>query len=481
MPRWVSRATTETDNSGQGQTRVSETLQECADLISARIPTTRLRFMGFVIFLLVTATLFLRPSEIVPDLQGFRIYEVLMVGAIIALRREIFDQFRLVRLQTQPVTICAILMAGAIAMSHLQHGFLWGIQWSLDIYYKTLLYFMMLVGSVTSWARFRVFLLTVCLCGTLMVGLCVIDYVGIVDFQFVTHITDRDSETSISNEQQLIWRMRGTGIFEDPNDLCQVITACGVICVYGLTRKKSGTRRYLWLAPIALLALALMYTHSRGGMLSTLAAGMVLAVFKYGKRAAIGGGLLAIPAIIVLGGRQTEIDLEDGTGQDRIQLWSDGLSCLKSSDFFFGIGMGEFADMAGLVAHNSFVHAYTELGVVGGTMFFGMFFFNFLGLYRYRWVKDEIQDQDLQSFYPFQFALLVGWTVGLLSLSRCYVVPTYLALALPTAFLNLASVRLVPQRVFFLWDRLHVAKLTVSSAGCLFGIFVFVKVFARWG
>lgn len=437
--------------------------------------------MGFPLFLLVTATLFLRPSEIVPDLQGFRIYEVLMVGAIIALRREILEQFRLDRIQSQPATICATLMVVAIAMSHLQHGYLWGVQWSLDIYYKTLLYFLMLVGSVTSWARFRLFLLTVCLCGTLMVGLCVIDYVGIVDLEFVTHITDRDSETTIANEQKLIWRMRGTGIFEDPNDLCQVITTCGVICAYGLTRKASGTRRYFWLAPMALLAAGLLYTHSRGGMLSTLAAIMVLMTYRYGTRVAVAGGVLAIPAIIILGGRQTEIDLEDGTGQDRIQLWSDGLSCLKSSDFFFGIGMGEFADMAGLVAHNSFVHAYTELGVIGGTLFFGMFFFNFLGLYRYRWVEHEIRDPDLRTFYPFQVALLVGWTVGLLSLSRCYVVPTYLALALPSAFLNLARVRLDPPRVFLLWDRLHLAKLTVSSAACLVGIFVFVKVFARWG
>lgn len=437
--------------------------------------------MGFPLFLLVTATLFLRPSEIVPDLQGFRIYEVLMVAAIIALRREIFEQFRLDRLQSQPVTICATLLVAGIAMSHLQHGYLWGVQWSLDIYYKTLLYFLMLVGSVTSWQRFRWFLLTVCLCGTLMVGLCVIDYAGIVDLEFVTHITDRDSETTIANEQKLIWRMRGTGIFEDPNDLCQVITACGVICAYGLFRKASGTRRFVWLAPMALLALALVYTHSRGGMLSTLAAIMTLMTFKYGTRVAVAGGVLAIPAVIILGGRQTEIDLEDGTGQDRIQLWSDGLSCLKSPDFFFGIGMGEFADMAGLVAHNSFVHAYTELGVIGGTLFFGMFFFNFLGLYRYRWVEHEIRDPDLRSFYPFQVALLVGWTVGLLSLSRCYVVPTYLALALPTAFLNLARVRLDPPRVFLLWDRLHLAKLTVSSAACLIGIFAFVKVFARWG
>ena len=33
------------------------------------------------------------------------------------------------------------------------------------------------------------------------------------------------------------------------------------------------------------------------------------------------------------------------------------------------------ADLAGLVAHNSFVHAYVELGFLGGTFFFGCFLF----------------------------------------------------------------------------------------------------------
>jgi hypothetical protein len=437
--------------------------------------------MAFLFFILVTATLFLRPSEIVPDLQGFRIYEFLMVGAIVGLRREIFEQCRLDRLRTQPMTICAVGLLAAIAMSHLQHGFLYGARWGMEIYYKTLLYFLMLVGTVTTWSRFQTLLLSVCFCGTVMVGLCVIDYVGIVDLEFVTHITDRDDETTITNEEKLIWRMRGTGIFEDPNDLCQVITLCGVICYYFFNRRESGQRRYLWIVPMLLLATALFYTHSRGGLLATVAAGMTTLVFQYGTRVAVPAAFAGVPALLVLGGRQSSIDLEDGTGQDRIQLWSDGLSCLKSSDFLFGIGMGEYADMAGLVAHNSFVHAYTELGVFGGTLFFGMFFFAFLGLYRFRWVAGELQNQELTRFHPYMCAILVGWTVGLLSLSRCYVVPTYLVLALSAAFLNLSSQSLVPQKLFSIWDRLHVAKLTVSSAGCLLGLFAFVKLFARWG
>src|SRR5262249_42906939 len=161
-----------------------------------------------------------------------------------------------------------------------------------------------------------------------------------------------------------------------------------VLCVYFAIHHAPGWRKVVWIPPLAVLGTALICTHSRGGLLSLVAATLVLLTFRYGTKIAVGALLVGIPGLLVLGTRQTSIDLEEGTAQDRIQLWSDGLDCLKSADLFFGIGMGEYADMAGLVAHNSFVHAYTELGILGGSLFFGMFYFAFLGLWRFRHVKN---------------------------------------------------------------------------------------------
>ncbi len=129
--------------------------------------------MGFVFFLLVTATLFLRPSEIVPDLQGFRIYEVLMIGSLVLLRREIFEAMRPEAIRAQPITLCVLLMAVAIAVSHLQHVYLYGAKWGLEIYYKTALYYLMLVGCVTTPSRLRMFLFTVCVCAERRWSACV--------------------------------------------------------------------------------------------------------------------------------------------------------------------------------------------------------------------------------------------------------------------------------------------------------------------
>jgi O-antigen ligase len=437
--------------------------------------------MGFVFFLLVTATLFLRPSEIVPDLQGFRIYEVLMIGSLILLRKEIFEALRPSAIRAQPITLCVVLMAAAIAVSHLQHVYLYGAKWGLEIYYKTALYYLMLVGCVTTPSRLLALLFTVCLCGTAMVGLCVIDYFGIVDFEFVTHITDREGSVSETNEEVMVWRMRGTGIFEDPNDICLVITSCTVLCAYFALNHCPGWWKVLWLAPLGVLMTGMLCTHSRGGLLSLVAAMLVLMTFRYGSRIAIAAVLVGVPGMLVMGTRQTSIDLEEGTAQDRIQLWSDGLDALKSADFFFGIGMGEYGDMAGLVAHNSFVHAYTELGIVGGTLFFGMFYFAFLELYRFRYVSREVPARTLRRFHPFLFAMLTGWTMGLMSLSRCYVVPTYLVIGLVAAFQNQAGAVLVPPRVFAFLDTRHIVRWAGASVCCLAGFFVFVKLFARWG
>ena len=48
----------------------------------------------------------------------------------------------------------------------------------------------------------------------------------------------------------------------------------------------------------------------------------------------------------------------------------------------FGIGVGKYEDEVGLVAHNSFVHAYTELGIFGGALFLGAFVYPLGTLHR---------------------------------------------------------------------------------------------------
>src|SRR4051794_30680512 len=147
---------------------------------------------------------------------------------------------------------------------------------------------------------------------------------------------------------------------------------------------RSKASRFLWLAPAALFAYALSITYSRGGFLAFLASMMAFLGTRFGLKRTFPMAVVLLPVIfIAFAGRQTNISTTEGTGQDRIHLWAEGLRLFQRSPVF-GIGKGQYAEEVGLVAHNSFLHCYVELGFFGGTLFFGAFFCAFWALWRLR-------------------------------------------------------------------------------------------------
>jgi hypothetical protein len=146
----------------------------------------------------------------------------------------------------------------------------------------------------------------------------------------------------------------------------------------------------------------------------------------------------------------------------------------------FGIGEGKYPDVAGLVAHNSYVHSFVELGFFGGTLFFGCFFlpaYTFFLMKRYRF---RIEHPELRRMFPYIAAILAEWCMGMCSLSRCYVAPTYMVAGIAAAFINLVGFyRSHPRPLLRLSPKTMAPWLTCSAA-LLTGAYLFVRVFARW-
>ena len=433
---------------------------------------------AFVMFLLVNATLFLRPAELLPAVAGLPIYEVIILSALLSSLPVVQKHFRWKALCWQPITMCVVGMMVAVVSSHLSHLYLYGVRTAAVDFIKILIYFGLLVGVVDTWSRYRCLMKTVAICASIMVALCVIDYVGMVDLKFVQHVADRDGH-SLTGSELRVFRMRGTGIFQDPNDLGVLIVITGVLCSYFLFEKGGGALRWLWLAPIGVLGTGLFYTRSRGALLAAMMAGCTMAVAKFGKKAGIVAGIGGLALLTAVAGRQGNIDISSGTGRERVLLWLEGLEALKSKDLIFGIGQGFYTDLAGLVAHNSFVHAYVELGLFGGTLFFGCFFFSLWTLYRLSRQIPQASQLPTASFLPYIAAMLIGWGTGLMSLSRCYVVPTYLVIGSVAAYANLVSRNLRPPRPIVYWDKKHVGVLIAASALFFVCIYLFVKIVAR--
>ena len=468
------------DSAGRGSARLERSCAPGALRRTGIMRDKSLAKLAFALFLLTTATLFLRPAELFIWLADMPIYEVLILGTLALTFQSVLGHFRQFMLTRQPISLCVLGVFVAIGISHFQYIYVGGVIDSGTLFLKTLIYFGLLVTVVNTPSRLRMFLLTVAICASTMVTLCVLDFHEIYDFEFIEHLDDTEGFDEDEEVLITVRRMRGTGIFQDPNDLTAVICATGILCSYFLTDPSLSRLRLAWLIPMAVLLIGMLDTGSRGGLLACGLAGMTLVAVRYGGKVAIVAAVMAACLIPFAAGRGADISLEEGgTGQERIQLWRDGFQELKSPALLFGTGQGSYADIAGLVAHNSFIHAYVELGLFGGTMFFGCFFFAGMQLYRMGRLSEPVLHFDLIRMRPFICALLAGWVTSIMSLSRCYVVPTYLVLGIVASYLNLVWIYTESGEPLVIWDRGHTVRLGFASATAFSGLYIFTAIMAR--
>ena len=458
--------------------------------------------MAYVLFLLANSTLYIRPAELFPALGNVQFYLVLILAAMFCAIRQIHNQVRIHTLVQQPINLCVLGVTLATATSHLSLGYVGGAARSFEMMAKVCLYYLTLVAVINTPQRLRGFLLNCTLCSIFMIGYSVNDYhqfiedwggradlreLRILDEELppnepkVLRHTPENDEFSASGDVAWYFRLCGLGFFHDPNDMAQLIVMTGILCLYFMTDPKLTGVRYLWVPALGVCGYALFLTHSRGGLLAGGVAMMAYLATRYGGKVAgvIGGmGALAFPVAL---GRQGNIDLSGGTGQQRIQLWADGLNQLKTGRFFFGIGEGMYAEVAGLVAHNSYVHAYVELGFIGGTLFLGCFFIPAYSIYSMMRHQQPIEHAELRRMMPYLAGMMAGWCMSMMSLSRCYMPTTYMICGTMAAFMNLVGFyrhHPVPVQQF---NPQLTQRLVFVSVGLLGAFFVFVRLFARFG
>lgn len=167
----------------------------------------------------------------------------------------------------------------------------------------------------------------------------------------------------------------------------------------------------------------------------------------------------------------------EGTGQERIRIWNEGFVALLGSPVF-GIGMNQYVEEIHIVAHNSYVHSYVELGIIGGMFFFALSYLPARALQAKR--TNEVQNLDPEAIRlrPVIFAILIATIVGMVSSTRTYSLPTYLTFGLCSSYLRILSDRgevLLPRFSMNLLGRLlYLSTLT------MIGFYVYVRLAARY-
>ncbi len=173
-------------------------------------------------------------------------------------------------------------------------------------------------------------------------------------------------------------RVRYIGELHDPNEVSLTLAAAGIAILIGFAiRKKGAGSKLLVVLGVALLLATVWMTKSRGGLVAAMLVPAVWIIRRYGIGALIPALMLAVP-VLMLGGR-SDASAGESTAL-RYEAWAEGLNMFKHSPVY-GIGARLFTDHHYLTAHNSYVLALAELGIVGMILFVAIIYLSIKTLY----------------------------------------------------------------------------------------------------
>ncbi len=440
--------------------------------------------MDFLLFLLVNATLFIRPAEIIPDLSTLPIYNVLILSNLVVALPKVMGRVSLQALKTEPITACVIGLLASIFLSHASHINFYNARSASVDFLKVVIYYILLIAVLDMPARLKQFLAALVIYIVILTVLAMLHYYGIVNIPSLEAGIGMDIDPA-TGELYKVERLCSTGIFQDPNDLSLILVVGAATCIFLAGASPGALPRPYWLAPIGLFVYALTLTYSRGGFLALLVGMLSLFYARFGLRKA---ALLVVPALpvmfVLFGARQTSISAGEESAQERLQIWVAGFTMLREAPLF-GVGQGVYPERAGLVAHNSFIHAYGELGLLGGSLFLGAFAYAARTLLALGRRPELIVNPDLRRMRPVLLSMIAAYAFGMLTLSRNYIVPTYMLLGIVTAYLGLVardSPGLAgPGRPIAWVGRRLLVRSALLTVAFLIAANAFIRMFVRWG
>jgi O-antigen ligase len=432
--------------------------------------------MAYALFILVNFLLFVRPTDYIPNPAVQNLYVYAILACLVVAAPQFLQQFSGPALASRPVSICVLGLLAAVFLSHLSHLNVDAAFNSTTEFAKKVIYYFLLTALVTSASRLRRFLFWLACFFTIISALTVLEYKEILILEtFRASVKDGAGFDPNTNQELEVNRLRASGAFSDPNDFALVLVVGVPLALYFLTDPRLRSFRLVWLLPLVLFLYALSLTYSRGGFLALTVGLAVLLGARLGAARAVAMAAVLLPVLLVFfSGRQTDISTTVNTGQARVDIWAHGLVLFQQAPLF-GIGENYYGDNAGQVAHNSFLHCFTELGFFGGTLFLGAFILALATMRRFGSERCHILDPDMRRLRPFLFAAIAAYATGLMALSNSYIESTYAVLGLSTAFAQVTPVYPAPPVLRF--DFRLVQRLALWGLGFLLVMYAFARVF----
>jgi len=414
----------------------------------------------YLLLLLYVTVIYVRPSEIIPALVNVPIVDVLTACAIPLTALSLMMRPR--RITLLPTDLCVLGFWVAIVLSNIAWGWFGGAWWGFLEFMPVVFCYALVRVTLSTRRQFRGFVYLLVLLNLFQAVNGIVQYhtgVGLGGFSTVGED-----------------RIRGTGIFNDPNDLGMTLVMTTPFLLGGLFAADAKARhRLVWLLILVPIVVAMFYTNSRG---TVIGMGAVLIAFGYRRFHSLPGtlvGATAVLALLMFGpSRTSAMDGSDNSSQSRVEAWGEGLGLLKANPLF-GVGFGRFLDFHYKVAHNSIVHTFSELGLFGAFFLVGAYY----GFFRATGLLARSDPADLEALHWSKMLSVsaIGAVACGFFLSRQYVVVPYILLAMGLS----GATMVVPDgRRFWSNTPFQVLAVGVLTAISVVVIWISVRTLGAW-
>ncbi len=300
----------------------------------------------YFLFLAYVVVLYLRPQEYVPALMETPLVPVLLMSAFgtwaIAQPKNFeASQQRLVLALTFLIFVSDLLPDGlGVAIA------------SVMDFLPTVLMFYIVATSIDSVHRFR------------LLALVITTVIGVIAVHGIQQAASDDG-IGWTGAAMIEGRITYVGFFNDPNDLSMAFLMALPLTIWLAVTEKLRIVRWAAWGVVALTLLATYLCNSRGSILGVLAMAAMYAIRRYGwSRSLVVMPLVVLPLLLAAPSRVSEMSADEESAAGRIDAWYEGFEMLREHPLL-GVGKGLFVDHNYLTAHNSFVLAIAELGIVG--------------------------------------------------------------------------------------------------------------------
>jgi putative inorganic carbon (HCO3(-)) transporter len=321
--------------------------------------------MGFVFTIIYVVLTIISPEQFGPN---WATYHALAYLAAVTALFSLPNIFARSSLKSAIQTYLLLAFIVAIGLSQIANHWMGGALKAWLTFLPSAAIYFFIVANVTTARRLKIVVLASVVSVFVLVGEGLYGYYGggFLNDVFVMKFN------YYSNEQlvEQIPRLRGVGFLHDPNDFAQMLLIALPLSFIAWRQGRAILNSVYVLVPTGVLLWATYLTHSRGALIGLAVLGLVAARRKLGTTASLALGVFLVIAMLTIdftGGRA----LSAGEGGDRLEAWATGLELFKSAPVL-GVGFGNFTDFNEITAHNSFVLALAELGLLGSTIWLAL-------------------------------------------------------------------------------------------------------------